>query len=60
MEHTTTPMSTMAEHDRQMAAKLERIKQDPEAYYAAARKDAYRDEARRALLPWWKNRPRSA
>ena len=60
MEHTRKPTSTMTEHDRQMAAKLERITRDPEAYYAAARKAAYRDELRRALVPWRKNHPRSA
>lgn len=40
MEHTRKSSSTMTEHDRQMAAKLERITKDPEAYYVAARKAA--------------------
>lgn len=58
MEHARKPMSTMTEHERQMATKLECITRDPEAYYATARKAAYRDELRRALMPWQKNRPR--
>lgn len=58
MEHTRKSMSTMPEHDRQMAAKLERITEDPEAYYAAARKAAYRYEMRRALMPWRKRNAR--
>lgn len=60
MELTRKPTSTMTEHDRQMATKLERITTDPEAYYEAARKAAYREELRRALLPWRKTRARSA
>ncbi|WP_240371948.1 hypothetical protein [Brevibacterium zhoupengii] len=59
MEHTKKSTSTMTEHDRQMAAKLERIISDPEGYYATARKAAYRDELRRALMPWRKHRPHS-
>ena len=60
MEHTRKSTSTMTEHERQMATKLERITRDPEGYYATARKAAYRDELRRALMPWQKHRPRSA
>lgn len=48
----------MTEHDWQMAAKLERITNDPEAYYATARKAAYRDEMGRARMPWRKRHPR--
>lgn len=32
MAHTRKTTSTMTEHDRQMATKLERITADPEAY----------------------------
>lgn len=60
METTNTSTSTTTEHDRKMAGKLERITKDPEAYYAEARKAAYRDELRRALMPWRKLRPRLA
>ncbi|WP_193117361.1 hypothetical protein [Brachybacterium tyrofermentans] len=60
MEHTRKSTSTMTEHEREMAAKLERIITDPEGYYATARKAAYRDELRRALMPWRKSHPRSA
>ena len=56
MEHTTHTTSTQTEHDQKMAVKLERITADPEAYYAEARKAAYRDELRRALMPWRKPR----
>lgn len=59
MEHTRKSTSTMTEHDQRMAAKLELIIKDPEGYYAAARRAAYRDELRRALMPWQKHRPRS-
>lgn len=58
MEHPKKPPSTMTEHERRMAAKLKRIIRDPEAYYAAARKAAYRDEMRRALMPWRKRHGR--
>ncbi|MGO3503011.1 MAG: hypothetical protein ACTIN5_08300 [Brachybacterium tyrofermentans] len=58
MEHNRKSTSTMTDHERQMATKLERIIRDPEAYYATARKTADRDELRRALMPWQKNRPR--
>lgn len=60
MEHTRKSTSTMTEHERQMASKLERITSDPEGYYATARKAVYREELRRAFMPWQRHRPRSA
>lgn len=60
MEHTKSTATKMTEHDREMAEKLERIVEDPEAYYAEARRVAYRDEFRRALMPWRKPHSRPA
>lgn len=54
MDRKSLTVSRMTKHDQEMAEKLERIIRDPEAYYAAARKVAYRDEMRRALMPWRK------
>lgn len=55
MDNTAPATSSATEYDLVMAKKLERIKRDPEAYYAEARKGAYRDELRRALMPWSKS-----
>lgn len=38
--------------DREMLEKLEKMKRNPEKYFAEARKVAYRDEMRKALRPW--------
>lgn len=56
MEHIELGSTDMTERDREMFTKLERIKEDPETYFARARKLALREEARRALMPWLKYR----
>lgn len=40
-----------------MVTKLDSITRDPEVFYATARRSAYREELRRALMLWQKHRP---
>lgn len=54
----TTPNVTR--RGAMMERKLEQIERDPVTYYANARKAAYRDELRKALMPWRDRRRKSA
>ena len=54
----TTPNVTR--RGKMMERKLEAIERDPVTYYARARKAAYRDEMRKALMPWRARRRKSA
>jgi len=54
----TTPNVTR--RGAMMEQKLEQIERDPVTYYARARKAAYREEMRKALMPWRDRRRKSA
>lgn len=52
--------ANVTRRDELMEQKLEQIERDPVGYYARARKAAYRDEMRKALIPWRDRRRKSA
>lgn len=52
--------SNVTRRGAMMEQKLEQIERDPVTYYARARKAAYRDEIRKALMPWRDRRRKSA
>lgn len=52
--------ANVTRRDELMERKLEQIERDPVAYYARARKAAYREEIRKALIPWRNHRRKSA
>lgn len=52
--------ANVTRRDELMEQKLEQIERDPVAYYARARKAAYREEMRKALIPWRDHRRKSA
>lgn len=48
----------LTRREAMMEEKLKQIERDPVAYYARVREAAYRDELRKALLPWTNRRRR--